>query len=190
MLNAIKRPEQHFNPYYYHNSILIPWIVIEFLKMTKVFGQLARKEPHSLSTLNMLTSDIKFPNYCFLQNRPRQSLSKLKSYCSQYVENDPAPNKQSLLIQELINDLYAEIPTNIDSLTSLEKKKTTKKVAKILSRQLELMAEPILHLLKLYRDNRCITFFLSEIEDQLKDMNKAHKDEELFQAQDAKKRDS
>lgn len=136
MLIQIEGPNQHFNAYYKDNSLLIQFIIAEFVQTYQLTNQLKALIQKHLNSLP--TTDSAFPSLfqvlgqlvgglspyeCLslsISSWQKGSLTKLKEYCEQFLRNSQDANKQFIYFHTAVHRAWLSALQNLEFLNSLQ----------------------------------------------------------------------
>lgn len=136
MLIQIEGSHQHFNAYYQDNSLLIQFIIAEFVQAYQLTNQLKLLVQKHLEFIP--TTDSAFPSlfqvlgqlvgglspYAYLSlsisSWQKGSLTKLKEYCEQFLRNSQDTNKQFIYLHTAVHRAWLSALQNLEFLNNLQ----------------------------------------------------------------------
>lgn len=135
MLTQIGRPNHHFSAFYEDNSILIQFIIEEFIHSHQLSLQiktLIQNQLDSTETLNsfsvsliqileQLVGGLYHQERSSLSRWTRGSLTKFKEYCEQFSRNSSYQNKQYMNLHMAAHQAWLMATYNLELLNSLYK---------------------------------------------------------------------
>jgi hypothetical protein len=133
VLTQIRGPDQHFSAFYEDNSILIQFVVEEFIQSYQLTSQIKTLiqerldstetlTPFSLSLiqiLDQLVGCLHQQERSSLSRWTRGSLTKLKEYCEQFSHNSSHQNKQHVNLHMAVHQAWITALHNLQLLNSL-----------------------------------------------------------------------
>lgn len=135
-MNLQTCPNPHFNAFYEDNSILIQFIVEEFIhshQLTSQIKTLIQERLDSKETLNSLSlfliqilrqliGSLHDQEHSSLSRWTSGSLTKFKEYCEQFSRNSSHQNKQHLNLHMAAHQAWLMATSNLEILSSLHTK--------------------------------------------------------------------
>lgn len=158
MSKAIKRQNQHFNPYFYHNFILIQCIVSEFINIIKFSENFNQPRTDLLPPLQQLLG----------------SLGKLKEYCFQYNHNAHLPDQIALALNVSVQQAWFNVFRYIESSYCSNHAQALKELSSKFNEHLHPITLYIFELLKQHCDDQHVMRFLLDKQLQLTDIYGPH----------------
>ncbi len=203
MFTQIRKPNQHFNAYYYDDQILIQFIISELILTNELAWQIKkladtglqsiqalRESAHSLfHKVNQLLGSASDNERLSTSRWEKGPLTKLKNYCEQLSRNHLHQNKNSINLYNYTHQAWLMALHNLEllsilqcSMTNLFILLTIKKDLSHLNRCLKKVIKQIPYILSLYKDNENVLFFLLKKRDILAKIYGSHFIDTFFES--------
>lgn len=119
MLTQIKKPKQHFSTYYHDNSLLVQFILSEFIATHQLFCQIKDLTETALESAQSLQSlfeslnrliGLVYDNERFMIFQwTKGPLTKLNHYCKQFYKNAHYQNKHNLALYNYVHKTWLSV---------------------------------------------------------------------------------
>lgn len=206
----LKEPDQHFNAYYQDNSLLIQFILEEFIATQQLTHELLAHLDSSLNeslSMEVLRDLIKHYLYLLIGTSEKEQglmvsrwtqgpLLRFKYYCEQFSQNTNYQNKDGLSLQHAIYEVWLqgihilEFTRALHSPLNSSQKQLPVKIKRILSKlriSWKKVVRMIPKLLKIYRTNENVLFFIMRKKESLTTIYGSSFFRQLFKASPKKK---
>ncbi len=174
----------HFNAYYHDNSLLIQFVVTEFVHTHQLSLQI-RQWAHTqlqssdmeesciiplLGYMSQLLGTMSHQDKLSITHWTKGPLTKLREYCEQFSRNELHRDKKGMLLHQYVQQAWLSALQNLDLLKQIQEPQFPPLSASIcqsvkrrlfqLDRQLKLIAQQLPRVVKSYHNNENVLFFL------------------------------
>jgi hypothetical protein len=192
VLTKIKRPNHHFKAYYEDNSILIQFVISEFVLTYQLASQIRDLTLKGFGSKQNLEESIPSLFYHFNQllgfgADPDQSLcwtkgplTKLKNYCEQFSQNTENQNKIHWDLYTYVHQTWVTALENLELMNIFQQSRAIrltkssflniKRTFGHLEEQLNQIVKHIPRVLSSYKNNENVLFFLMRKKESLSEI--------------------
>ncbi|WP_068470217.1 hypothetical protein [Candidatus Protochlamydia phocaeensis] len=191
MLTQIQEPDQHFNAYYQDNSLLVQFVVAEFVCTHQLICQIKYLADSCLLSIDLFEDSLHsfFQFFSQLLGQPSRHdplfisgwtkgpLTKLKDYCEQFSYNQSNLDHLHLTLHSHVHRAWLKAMYYLEFIHSLKTCKPSQNPTALLSHLrrtinslhscLNSMTKQIPRVVNLYVDNENVLFFLLRKQKQL-----------------------
>ncbi len=187
----MKKNNQHFNPYFQDNTLLIQFIIAEFIATYHVFNRITFVEKQFLQSNETWKNCKPLLLHCFSQllgpySNPdwlggsmwtKGHITKIKNYCLLLSKNMESNHSEEVILKDNIHQMWLSALLHVELLIEIQDSVSRQKVMEAhqkirralnhLQKRLNSMAKQILRVTSTFSDNENVVFFLIRKKEQL-----------------------
>lgn len=191
MLTQIQKSDQDFHAYYHDNSVLIQFVLAEFIMTHQLASQIKQCAQATFPSnqnsaefvsplfqqLNQLLGTAVNKEKTSASRWTRGPLTKLKNYCEQFTLNSQHRNKRHVALYTYVHQAWLSAIHNVELLSLFQQTlhvpvatsmfSSIKRALTHLDQRLNNISKQIARILGSYQDNENVLFFILRWKDPL-----------------------